>query len=99
MSLVIQCGPSRRILRYRYGWKIEKLVKSGWREDRPAYPANLGQAFEMVAERILADDQEKAIAPNELAAELAHAVAALEDYTARARKVGQELEEDLQRCP
>jgi hypothetical protein len=96
MSFVIQCGPTRRIVRYAYGWKLEKLRPKGdWKEDSPAYPANLGQALENLAERILADDQEKTIEPKELAAELAHAVAALEDYTARARKIGQELEEDL----
>ncbi len=99
-DFVIQCGPDRRILRYSYGWKLEKRNERGiWREDRPAYPASLAQALEEMAERILADDQAKTIEAKELAADLAHAVAALEDYAARARKIGQELEEDLQRCP
>lgn len=97
--IVIQCGPNRRIVRYRYGWRIERLAtrkgKPDWKEDAPAYPATLAHGFEMIAERIWADDGGGTIAPNELPAELAHAVAALEDYAARARKIGQELEGDL----
>lgn len=98
MSLVIQCGPRRRILRYTYGWKLERLTEKGnWKEDAPAWPSTLAHALENMAERILADDQDKAIEPKELAAELAHAVAAVEDYIARARRIGQELEADLAR--
>jgi hypothetical protein len=44
-----------------YGWKIERHVvnaetgASHWREDSPAYPANLLHGLQMIQERILTD--------------------------------------------
>ena len=47
----------------------------------------------MVLERTLADAT--ATTPAGLPAELAHAIAAVEDYFGRARQIGRELEEDI----
>lgn len=58
--MIINCG-KRRLKSYRYGWQIEiqatdkKTGVTEWREDRPAYPANLEQACEILCERTLAD--------------------------------------------
>lgn len=64
--MIITCG-NRRLVSYRYGWKIEILAhrkKTGetyWAEDRPAYPASLAQACEMLLERVIADGQDMTI--------------------------------------
>jgi hypothetical protein len=95
MSFVIQCGPKRRIVRERHGWKLERKTEAGnWKKDAPAYPANLGHACEMIAERILVD-RDVELCPEDLAAALGHAVVALEEYFTRARHIGQAFEEDL----
>lgn len=58
--MIIPCG-KRRLVSYRYGWMIQiqrhnKITdEMEWREDRPAYPANLAQACEMLCERVLTD--------------------------------------------
>jgi len=59
--MIINCG-KRRLVSGRFGWKIEAQRVRGkeskspgevyWAEDRPAYPASLAQACEMLCERI-----------------------------------------------
>jgi len=88
--MIIHCG-KRRIKSYRYGWKIEaqKLNKKTgemyWEEDRPAWPATLAQACEMVAERELAD-HEGDIAPPELSGALRRAAGQVREYMRLARE-------------
>ena len=57
--MIIECG-KRRLVSERFCWKIEilhtsKKGKKSWKEDRPAYPATLAQALEMVYEREIRD--------------------------------------------
>lgn len=62
--MIINCGP-RRIVRDRYGYKIEIRHVLGkdskrageviWKEDSPAFPASLSNALEVVYERTIAD--------------------------------------------
>jgi len=61
--MIINCG-KRRICSHKYGWRVDKetLVKKKngtevmkWAEDRPAHPATLSQAFNMIADRTLKD--------------------------------------------
>jgi len=84
----IACG-KRRLVSYRYGWKIEIEKTSGkgkkhWTEDSPAYPANLAQALEMVAERELTDGPDTDI--NGLVDALKQASHAVRVYAKQARE-------------
>jgi len=64
--MIINCG-KRRLVSDRFGWKIEiqhvygkdskKAGETYWTEDRPAYPANLPQACEMLCERIAKESE------------------------------------------
>lgn len=58
--MIINCG-SRRLVSYRYGWKIERerihqeSKARTWIEDSPAWPSTLASGLQIVAERILTD--------------------------------------------
>ena len=58
--MIIRAG-IRRLVSYRYGWRIEILHTHGetgaqkWVEDRPAYPVSLACACEQLFERALKD--------------------------------------------
>lgn len=58
--MIISCG-KRQLVSYTHGWKIEikkvnqKTQKTYWVEDRPAYPASLAHALEIVCEREMID--------------------------------------------
>lgn len=98
--MVIDCGPNRRIVWYRWGWRIDRRIetKDGsikWTEDAPAYPSNLAQAFENVAERILAESDDAT--PAELPALLLRLEVRLQRYFDQARELGTKLEEELKR--
>ena len=89
--MIISCGP-RRLVSDRFGWKIEiqhipaKGTKAGqieWKEDRPAYPATLSQALEMVCERELQDQGDMAV--TDLADALKRAAHNVREYMMKAR--------------
>ena len=87
--MIINCG-KRRIVSYTYGWKIEiekTKEKSGeryWSEDRPAWPASLAQALEMVCERELKDSPDITI--HQLPDALRTAYSAVHKYMEQARR-------------
>lgn len=87
--MIINCG-NRRIVSYKYGWKIEiqkrhkETRKLYWDEDRPAYPATLAQALEMVFERMVKEEGE--IAPSELLRTLRDASGQVRHYMELARQ-------------
>ena len=86
--MYIECG-KRRLCGQRFGWKIEILHTSkkgeqSWQEDRPAYPASLSQALEMVLEREVKDQGDMTV--HELPDALKRASHAVHEYMERARK-------------
>jgi hypothetical protein len=88
--VIIQIGPDRRLRSYRYGWIIEQRQqkeKTGefyYKEDSPAFPASLAQAFEMVLERIFKESGDCDI--SEVPARLQAACRALKEYAEKARR-------------
>lgn len=89
--MIIECG-NRRLVSYRYGWRIEVKteVREGpnagkvrWVEDRPAYPANLTQACEVLCERALTDNPDMTI--SQLPDALKRAASAVRRYMESAR--------------
>lgn len=91
--MIINIG-NRRLVSHRYGWKIEiKKVRGDdsanpgeeyWDEDRPAWPASLTQALEMVYERLLFDVEETDY--KELSRHIVDAHRTLEDALERIRE-------------
>jgi hypothetical protein len=63
LRVIINAG-RRRLVSYRYGWRIEILHAHGktgaqkWIEDPPAYPSSLACACEELFERALKESQD-----------------------------------------
>jgi hypothetical protein len=94
--MIINCG-RRRIVSDRYGFTIEikTVIQSGkregqeeWKPDRPAYPATLPRALEVVYERTLADQTDE-IDVTELCAACLRAVQCVHEYAREARAKGE----------
>lgn len=88
--MIIQVGKDRRLRSHRFGWIIERQVKSEktgelrWMEDRPAHPATLAQALEIVQERILIESGNCEV--GELPERLKQAHKTLLEFTEKARR-------------
>jgi len=96
--MIILCG-NRRIVTDRYGYAIqvrhvyEKGKKAGqeyWNEDRPAYPATLAQAFQMVFLRELQDGED--IKVEDLPVALHEAADRVNSYLEEFKKKGEKLD-------
>lgn len=94
--MIIECG-DRRLVSDRFGWTIEKktIVQDGknagkvrWREDRPAYPASLPQACEMLYERVLKEGG--TVTPPEFLDALSHAYQSVSKYFTKMRDIGKQ---------
>ena len=91
---IINCG-KRRLVSYRYGWKIEiskthlETDKKYWAEDSPAFPATLAQGLEMICERELKETP--MMTPESLPDALKRAVAEVRKYMLEARALSKEI--------
>ena len=86
--MIINCG-KRRLVSYRYGWKIEASKTNQytgeqyWTADHPAWPASLEDALQAICLRELADMQDITI--DGLPDALKSAVATVRRYLEQAR--------------
>lgn len=82
--MIINCG-RRRIKPDRFNWTVERLSDEGnWIPDRPAYPASLAQALQMILERTLCD-RDEGIDVKDLPRALQAAYREVLTYTRKAR--------------
>jgi len=96
--MIINCG-NRRLVSDRFGWKIEiqhtygkdskKAGETYWTEDRPAYPANLPQACEMLCERIAKESDDDT--PDGLVEAMKNAAAEVRQYMEMARNCAKSI--------
>lgn len=92
--MIIDVTKTRRLKGYRYGWEIQqrRQRQSGknkgewyWAEDRPAYPASLGQGLEMILMREIKDAGDCGV--GDLPARVKLAIDAMRDGIQKARTI------------